>query len=386
MWSGDRLAAIRLVVVGLASVLLGLASAPGAQDSSALAKSAYARAVDLERKGNDAAALSLLWQAAGFSPRDAEIQNHLGEALQRVGALGAAADAFQRALALRPDFQKAANNLVLTLVQAGRGAEALERARALVAASPDDPARAFTLGLALSEQDVEEAIKTFRRVLERAPRHTLARYNLALVLQKADRLPEAVAELDRAIAIDPRPEAYYTLGVIYWHQGELDRAVRALNAAIATQPDYASAHYTLGAVLKDRREYGKAAESLRRALALKPELAGAYVTLASVLRLSGDDRGANAQLEEGERLRRRGEKEHEALVWTAVGVSKLDSNDLTGALDDFRRATASFEGYAPAHYQMGLVLQRLGQPEASRAAFARAQQLNPSLVPPPYSR
>ena len=73
-------------------------------------------------------------------------------------------------------------------------------------------------------------------------------------------------------------------------------------------------------------------------------------------------------------------------MWTAVGVSKLDSNDLTGALDDFRRATASFEGYAPAHYQLGLVLQRLGQPEASRAAFARAQQLNPSLVAPPYSR
>ena len=45
----------------------------------------------------------------------------------------------------------------------------------------------------------------------------------------------------------------------------------------------------------------------------------------------------------------------------------------------------TFDGYAPAHFQLGLVLRRLGQPEASRAAFARAQQLNPSLVPPPYS-
>jgi tetratricopeptide (TPR) repeat protein len=385
---GDRLVELRLVVLGLATVLVGSAStraAHGAQDSAALAKSAYARAIDLEAKGNDSAALSLLWQAAGLAPRDAEVQNRLGEALLRLGALDAAVDAFQRALSARPDFQKAANNFVLTLVQAGRGPEALQRARAFIAAAPDDPNRDFTLGLVQSEQDVEGAIGTFRRVLERAPRHTLARYNLALVLQRADRLSEAIGELDRAIEIEPRPEAYYTLGVIYWHQGDLDRAVKALGAAIAAQPGYAAAHYTLGAVLKDRREWARAAESFRRAIALRPDLTGAYVTLAEVLRLQGDDTGARAQLAEGERLRRRGEIEHQALVWTAVGARKLDAGDLTGALDDFRRATATFDGYAPAHFQLGLVLRRLGQPEASRAAFARAQQLNPSLVPPPYS-
>lgn len=356
-----------------------------AQDSAGLAKSAYAQAVDLEAKGNDPAALSLLWQAAGLAPRDADVQNRLGEALQRLGALDAAVDAFQRALETRPDSQKVANNLILTLVQAGRGPEALQRARAFISASPDDPNRYFTLGLAQSEQDLEEAIKTFRRVLERAPRHALARYNLALALQRADRLPDAIAELDRAIEIEPRPEAYYTLGVIYWHQGNLDRAIAALTDAVAAQPAYASAHYTLGAVLKDRKDWSKAAASLRRAIALRPDLPGAYVTLAGVLRLAGDEAGARAQLAEGERLRHRADLEHEALVWTAVGARKLEAGDLTAAVDDFRRAIATYDGYAPAHYQLGLVFRRLGQADASRAAFARAQQLNPSLVPPPYS-
>jgi protein O-GlcNAc transferase len=382
MRGGDRLA---VHVLGLASLLLGAASTVAAQDSAALARSAYARAVDLEAKGNDSAALSLLWQAAGLAPRDADLQNRLGEALQRLGALDAAVDAFERALSARPDFQKPANNLILTLVQAGRGPEALRQARAFIAASPDDANRYFLLGLAQSEQDVEEAIRTFRQVLERAPRHTLARYNLALVLQRADRQAEAAAELSRAIEIEARPESYYSLGVIYWHQGDLDRAVKALEAAIALHAGYASAHYTLGAVQKDRREWSKAAASLRRAIALRRDLPGAHVTLAGVLRAAGDDTAARAQLAEGERLRRRGEIEHEALVWTAVGARKLEAGDLTGALDDFRRATAAFEGYAPAHYQLGLVLRRLNQPEAARAAFARAQQLNSSLVAPPYS-
>ena len=269
--SGIRCSTVGLVAFGIAMMQCA-GTSDAAQDSAGLAKSAYARAVDLEAKGNDPAALSLLWQAAGLAPRDADVQNRLGEALQRLGALDAAVDAFQRALAARPDSQKAANNLILTLVQAGRGPEALQQARAFIAASPDDPDRYFTLGLAQSEQNLGEAIKTFRRVLDRAPRHTLARYNLALALQRADRLPEAIAELDRAIGIEPRPEAYYTLGVIYWHQGNLDRAIAALTDAVAAQPGYASAHYTLGAVLKDRKDWTKAAESLRRAIALRPDL------------------------------------------------------------------------------------------------------------------
>ena len=54
----------------------------------------------------------------------------------------------------------------------------------------------------------------------------------------------------------------------------------------------------------------------------------------------------------------------------------------TAAADCFRRATQAFEAFAPAHYQLGRALDRLGQHDAARAAFARAQQLNPALVPP----
>ncbi|PYR54465.1 MAG: hypothetical protein DMF91_26795 [Acidobacteria bacterium] len=67
-------------------------------------------------------------------------------------------------------------------------------------------------------------------------------------------------------------------------------------------------------------------------------------------------------------------------MWTAVGTQRLDSEDLLGALDSFRRAAAVFEAYAPAHYQMGRTLERLGQRDAARAEFERARQLNPSLV------
>lgn len=374
-----------LLAIPVACVLAVGIAAGSDQDPSARAKRAYARAVELDTAGNHAGALSLLWEAAGLAPHDADVQNRLGEALERMGALDAAIDAYRSALSERPDFRKASNSLILTLVKAGKGEEAVRRARVLADASPEDPDRYFTLGLAQSEQNVTDAIASFRRVLEIAPRHTLARYNLALVFRRADRLPEAIDELERALAIEPRAEVHYTLGVIYWHQGDLDRAARALRAAVAAKADYADAYDTLGAVLKSTRDWKGAATSLRRAIALRPDRPAAHYTLSQVLQMSGDARGARAHLAEAERLRLRAQVEQEASVWTSVGTRQLDEGDPAAAIECFRRAIAVFDAYAPAHYQMGRALQRLNRQEEARAAFARAKQLNPSLVSPPDS-
>ena len=384
-WPGGKAPRLGRVLAASTAVLLvvGLGTtAMHAQDAAGRAKQAYDRGVELESQGNHAAALSLLWEAAGLAPRDADIQNRLGEALDRIGALDGAVEAYRRAIAERPDFRKASNNLIIALGKVGKSAEAVERAKTLAAESPADPDRLFTLGLALSEHDVEQSIATFTRVLDLAPRHTLARYNLALVLRRVDRLADALRELDRALAIERRPQALYTQGVIYWHQGDLMRAADSLRAAIAISPDYADAHHALGGVLKAERDWRSAAVALRKAIALQPDLFSARYALAQVLTSAGDERGARATIEEAERLRERANREREAITWTSVGIQKIEAGDLTGALDALTQATTAFEPYAPAHYQMGLVLGRLGRAEAARVAFARAQRLNPSLVPP----
>ena len=299
--------------------MCGLRPGPGVLVT---ARETYTRALALEASGNDAAALTLLWQAAGAAPRDAEVQNRLGEALVRLGALDAAVQAFDQALAARPGFTKAANNLVLTLVQAGRGGDAVQRARRFIAEAPADPDRVFTLGLALADQDVEEAIRTFRRVLDRDPAHSRARYNLALVLQRTDRLAEAANELQRAIDTDPRAEAYYSLGIVRWHQGDLDRATGALRAAIQADPAYASAHEALGGVLRDQRGLGGGPERAAAGHRVAAGSAVGYFALARVLQSAGQEAEARRAIEDGERLRRRAQLEHEALVWTAVGTGR----------------------------------------------------------------
>ncbi len=351
------------------------------QDATPAAKQTYARAIELESKGNHSAALALLWEAAGLAPRDAEIQNALGEALERIGALDAAIAAYRTALQENPQFRKARNNLILALVKAGKGEEAVQRARDLVAQAPNDPDRYFVLGLAESEQNVEEAMKSFHRTLEIDPRHALARYNLALALNRTDRTAEALEEMKKTLAIDDRAETHYMLGVMYSHQGEFDAATRELKAATAADPQSADAHAALGALFRARRDWENAERELRRAIAINPDPATHY-TLAQILQQRGDSVGATAARTEAERLRHQREQDQQASVLTSVGTAKFDAGDFTGALDLFRRAVAASSEYAPAHYQMGRTLQRLGRDGEARAAFARAAALNPSLATP----
>ena len=354
------------------------AALPQRQD----ARASYAQALELQRESNDAAALTLLWEAAALDPRDADIQNALGEALDRIGALDGAVAAYRASLDARPDFQKAANNLILALAKSGRGEEAVERARARVAEKPGDAERQFTLGLAQSEQDVTGAIETFRRTLALAPRHVLARYNLALTLSRVDRAGEAIEELRRAIQVESRPELHDALGVIYWHEGDLDRATAALRDAIAANDRYADAYDALGAVLTAKHDWTGAAAALGRAIALRPERAESHSALAHVLQMSGDETGARREFERAEQLRRDRAREREASALTAAAAQQFDRGELTQALATLRHATAVLNTYAPAFYQMGRTLQKLGREAEAGDAFARARQLNPSLALP----
>ena len=130
------------------------------------------------------------------------------------------------------------------------------------------------------------AIESFRRTLELSPRHVLARYNLALTLSRIDRADDAIEELRRAIAIEARPELYYALGVIYWHQGTLASAAAALREAVARNDRYAEAYYTLGAVLKAARDWKGASAALGRAITIRPDFLPAHQTLAQVWQLA----------------------------------------------------------------------------------------------------
>jgi tetratricopeptide (TPR) repeat protein len=192
--------------------------------------------------------------------------------------------------------------------------------------------------------------------------------------------------LRKATELDPElADAHYTLGMTLWQQGESVTAENELRAAIRAKPDYAEAYYTLGTVLKQQEKWQDAAAALQETIRLQPYLAGAHTTLAAVLRAMGDAQGATEESRKGALLAKESTDMQAAVFATNSGKRLMNAGDLDGAISQFRAAVASTPGYAPAHYQLGLALQRKGNAEESGREFKKAAELGaqPKAEPQP---
>ena len=110
----------------------------------------------------------------------------------------------------------------------------------------------------------------------------------------------------------------------------------------------------------------EAAKALREAIRLQPEFAGAHTTLAAVLRQLGDTEGAARESRAGAEIAKQKTNEQAALFATNSGRRLLNAGDVDGAISQFRTAIQAVPGYAPAHYQLGLALQRKGDKQGAR--------------------
>lgn len=130
---------------------------------------------------------------------------NLGEIQLAAGRLDEAEASFRHALALKPDYTGfAATNLGVTLVRAGRAAEALEYFRLETELLPDKPSTHDNLGNLLTQLGRDtEAAAAFERALRLDGAFVPALNNLAGVHFRAGRLAEAIPLYQRAAALDP---------------------------------------------------------------------------------------------------------------------------------------------------------------------------------------
>jgi Flp pilus assembly protein TadD len=125
-----------------------------------------------------------------------------------------------------------------------------------------------------------------------------------------------------------------------------------------------------------------AADALREAIRLQPDFAGAHTNLGAVLRQLGDAEGAAAESRAGLELLKQKSSEQAATFATNSGRKLLTAGDLDGAISQFRAAIQSLPAYAPAHYQLGLALERKGARDEAAKEFQKAAQLDPNLKAP----
>lgn len=146
---------------------------------------------------------------------------------------------YRLALAEKPGDPEAQLNYALSLMKDGSLEEALLHLDALAVHYQQVPAVAINRGEVLSRLGRhQQAVDTLKGFVDNRIRFSSARFNLALALEDAGHLEEAIAEYRRMLAFQPdHGEAWFNLGSALLESGQAEEAIGCFIQALERLPE-----------------------------------------------------------------------------------------------------------------------------------------------------
>lgn len=232
-------------------------------------------ALSLAAQGRDQDALQAFEQAARSAPKDPRALLALARYQASKRRIDEAIHALDRLAAAVPDAPEAFLDKGDLLVMKNDTAGAIEAYRRAAGLGGGAVGVAeFRLGALYEAQGrLDEAEAAYRRVLQAQPDSYAALNNLAvLLIARKGQGGQAVDLARRAVALAPsRPQAHDTLGWALRAEGKLDEALASVQRALAIDPKSATYGYHQGAILAQLGRKAQARASLEAALKASPQ-------------------------------------------------------------------------------------------------------------------
>ncbi len=180
----------------------------------------------------------------------------LGKASSELGRPQAAAEHFQRALAINPRNRQSLNQLGEYFFEQKHYQEALDLYQALLEIDPDNAATHSNIATTLSQLGRPEAVEEhIRRALELDPLNTEALKYLAASRFGRKRYQEALDLYRTLLEIDPDNGTTHTnIGVTLHYLGRTQEAIRSLERALSLDPTLETARTNLDNIRKTLRK------------------------------------------------------------------------------------------------------------------------------------
>ena len=206
----------------------------------------------------------------------------------------------------------------------------------------DDPGAHNNLAIVYYNKGLyTEAIAELEKALKLNPNFVLARNNLEIILRKTGKLEEKVEELTQSIESDPHDEnMILELADTYVKLQKYSHAIVYYNKVLDANPDSYHAHCGFSNTLKHLGKYDDALEEMKEALKIR--------------------------------------ETHEG--YRAIGEIYLRKGVTDMAIKNLEEALKFDENSAEAHFLLGLAFGEKGRTQESINAVKKAISLNPSLV------
>jgi tetratricopeptide (TPR) repeat protein len=212
--------------------------------------------------------------------------------------------AFDRALAVRPEYPEALVSRAATRFPRGEPHEALADLTEALRVRPRFGEARFHRGaVRFAMREFGGALEDLEEALRIRPGHVPARLKLAAVRVAAGDLEGAIKDYDDVLRVRPENvEAWLQRGLARARKSDFNGAVADFTRMIELEPRSAEAHFRRGQIRTRMGAVEGAVADLSRAIELRPAWAEAFVARAVARERAGDVAGGVADVRAGLKL------------------------------------------------------------------------------------
>lgn len=245
--------------------------------------------------------------------------------------------------------------------------------------------------------------------LKKNPKNPELHYERAVVLQKRDRITDAIAsiknaikydddnvgyyifaadlylrngdlkasyaDLQKALELDPKSiEAYSKLGEISFFNRDYDRAIESIDKVIEMDPVNAKAHFMLGFLYKETGDSTNAVRNFRKVLEIDPEYADAYEELGLLYAAHKNVLGVE-YLTTAVNLR-----PNNVIARYGLALLYQDLDDYAKAVEEYNKILVIDSAHANSLNNLGYIELLNGEYDNAISFFDRALEANPLFV------
>jgi tetratricopeptide (TPR) repeat protein len=197
----------------------------------------------------------------------------LARLYDELGDLAHAEEAWKRALALDPHAIESRRRLIALYERAGRDGEVVAEYRRLIQAAPGEPRFRLELAERLWKQPGgdKEALEICAH-LGKETRDPSLHTTLAELYERWGKQPEALAERERLVQLEPNEESHLiNLGELWFQRGKRDKALEIWRKLPSLSGKKEKLWATLGEVYLEHDLAPEAVDAYQRAIKLQPD-------------------------------------------------------------------------------------------------------------------
>lgn len=237
-----------------------------------------------------AAAVDTARKATEISPKNVDNWANLAVIYQSIASFTRGADEF--AIKNYEEAQKLEPNNPAFADEIGKIYIMRADAYATLLNTKDEKARADAQAKMLVELD--NAGKYLNQAVAMKSDFALAHYNLAIMYERQNKLPEAIAKMREVLGADTTDVGVgFQLGLLYYRNNEKDKARDLFEQIVAFEPRYSNARWFLSALYEEQGKLDQAIEQVQKVKELNPGNQAVDERLAALTKLR-DEKGKPA--------------------------------------------------------------------------------------------